>query len=364
MAFRLEIVTGPSLAGRKTAARPRPAAAKPGPRRGQPEKGRSAGQDLKVEQLIDSGDELEPGADAARLEIDDGKAAFQLLRPGRDGHAVQRRTGADLREADQGQGPLNRQAAGVAGQGGDRLPSAAGRLNRYQLSQARVQHQEPVAGQPRGVRHGQASTDRFIAGHVDHAAPSGLHRPPALSVIGFRQRGRIARLAAGHGHAVQMTAVFRQKGSHKSRLPARDKIERRVDRAKTGKQGVHDTQLRSIRTRRIARLARFEPGELMTLDIPGVMRKTRQVAGVVASRRLEPGGDVRGVAERPDLGPRADQEPSWPDRHAHRSLEGMERHGEFWRAALTTTTLPVVCVERSNEPSSCSSTDGRPSENS
>ncbi len=62
------------------AARPRLAVAKPGPRRGQPEKASEPGQHLNVEQFVDTGHELEVGKDAARVEIDDGKSAFQLLR--------------------------------------------------------------------------------------------------------------------------------------------------------------------------------------------------------------------------------------------------------------------------------------------
>ena len=65
----------------------------------------SSGQYLNVKQFVDSGDELEACEDAARVEIDDRKAAFQLLRSGRDRHTVLRRAGPDLRETDNAKVP-------------------------------------------------------------------------------------------------------------------------------------------------------------------------------------------------------------------------------------------------------------------
>ncbi len=113
----------------------------------------SSGQYLNVEQFVDTGDELEGCEDAARVEIDDGKAAFQLLSAGCDRHTVLRGAGPDLREADQRQSPLNRQATGVAGQCGDCLPSAAGGLNRYQLSRVNASRDSPTSnGRTRKAR--------------------------------------------------------------------------------------------------------------------------------------------------------------------------------------------------------------------
>lgn len=57
-----------------------------------------AGEDLHVKDLLDAGRELEPGDALADLQIDDGHAAPQLVRPLADGEAAE-----DGRLPDSGQ---------------------------------------------------------------------------------------------------------------------------------------------------------------------------------------------------------------------------------------------------------------------
>jgi hypothetical protein len=66
----------------------------------------------------------------------------------------------------------------------------------------------------------------------------------------------------------------------------------------------------------------------MHADVAGDVAGARQVAGVVLASRLDPWGDVGGVAQEPDLVARAQGQPARVHGEAHGSLEGAYQRGE------------------------------------
>src|SRR6478609_7369436 len=95
-----------------------------------------------------------------------------------------------------------------------------------------------------------------------------------------------------------MAAVFRRQRGNEGGPPARHKAVVRIERAKTRKPRAHEPQFG------------IHPGDLMHANIPGDMRRARDVASVVLADWLNAGRDVRRVAELPDGIASAKREPA------------------------------------------------------
>ena len=63
------------------------------------------------------------------------------------------------------------------------------------------------------------------------------------------------------------------------------------------------------------------PGHLVDLDVAGAVAQSRQEAGVVSARGLQPASDRRDVVVLPDLSGRADGQPVSCASQAHRLVE-------------------------------------------
>ena len=71
------------------------------------------------------------------------------------------------------------------------------------------------------------------------------------------------------------------------------------------------------------------PGHLMDLDLARHVRGPRQETCVVVPLRLDMGGDLGRVPQKPDLARRPHCNPAVPYRHTHGTLEVMERKDDL-----------------------------------
>ena len=134
-------------------------------------------------------------------------------RPLGDGDAAEDGALAHLRQADEGQRTAKVQAAGEAGQLGQRLVSARGRIDDSRCRRCRIR--APTAGRRTSAANA-ASTARER--RLRSAATSRRMPPSFLSArqpprrVGLAQGGDVARPAIDHAQAIEVAAVLRAPG--------------------------------------------------------------------------------------------------------------------------------------------------------
>ena len=146
---------------------------------------------------------------------------------------------------------------------------------------------------------------------VDEHAAAGFVGAPAGKRIGLSQGGDVLGTPIDHGQAIQMAAVFRGQGADKRRAPARVEAVIVIECAETAETGVDHPEFRVA-----------SPRKFVDVDVAGDMNASRQIAGVVFSRRVQFFRHGRHVAILPDRVVAADGQAGVIGDDTHRFGEG------------------------------------------